>query len=266
MLYASYATGYKSGGFNQLRTEGQTDDPSALAFGPEESASGELGLRSTWLNRMITFNITGYFTKYSDFQAQVFDGFGIRVINAGSFQTYGFESDITLVPFPGWITVFTAGLTKTIYTDFEEGPCQQDDAVATPIGCTQDLTGRPLDNTPLWNLGLFTSYERALPVALPLLQGDNAEINWFVMMDYNYQSSRYLNASLDPALKVDPTSILGFRAGLRHPDTRWEVNAWIKNVTDEDYWAIGFDVPTMGGYAGFQAAPRTFGGTIRVKF
>jgi outer membrane receptor protein involved in Fe transport len=41
---------------------------------------------------------------------------------------------------------------------------------------------------------------------------------------------------------------------------------WIKNLTDEDVWAIGLDVPLIAGYAAFQLPPRTYGATIRVKF
>ena len=108
------------------------------------------------------------------------------------------------------------------------------------------------------DLNLFSQYENQF------LHHEN--VNWFVMMNYNYQSTRYLNASLDPFLKVRPTSLLGFRAGLRSPDESWEVSFWTRNVTNEQLWAIGFDVPTLGGYAAFQAPPRTYGGTIRLRF
>jgi iron complex outermembrane receptor protein len=260
MLYASFASGYKSAGYNQLRTNGQQNDESVLYFRPEKSKSYELGLRSQWFERMLTFNITGYYTDYEDFQTQVFDGLGIRVLNAGSFHTYGFEADITLALLEGWITIFGVGYTKTEYTDFDQGPCRQ----GNPLGCEQDLEGERLDSTPEWNISLVSTYEREVPRAL--LLGYNIDVNWFVLMDYNYQSNRYLNVSLDPVLRVDPTHVVGLRAGLREPDARWEVNVFVTNLTDEDVWAIGFDVPTVQGYAAFQAPPRTIGGTVRVKF
>ena len=77
----------------------------------------------------------------------------------------------------------------------------------------------------------------------------DVDVNWFVMTDYNYQSNRYLNVSLDPVLKVDPTHVVGLRAGLREPYAPWELNVFVMNLTDEYVWAIGFDVPTVGGYA-----------------
>ena len=264
MFYVSFATGYKSAGFNQLRTIGGGADERVLFFDPEKSKSYELGARTDWFNRMLTFNITGFFTDYDDFQTQVTDGLGISVINAGNLQTYGFEADITLALVEGWLTVFTAGYTRTEYTDFDKGPCRQ---VRTSrcIGGFQDLKGERLDNTPLWNLNLFSTYERRLPTAfLPWATG--ADINWFTTVTYNYESKRYLNASLDPFLIADPTHTVGLRAGLRDVGLGWEVNFWVNNVTDEDVWAIGLDIPTVGGFAAFQLAPRTYGGTVRLKF
>jgi iron complex outermembrane receptor protein len=260
MVYASLSTGYKSGGYNQLRATGAATEPEKLYFKPERSRSYELGMRTRWLDRMITLNLTGFFTDYKDFQAQVFDGFSIEVLNASSFQTYGFESDLTLALLEGWITVFGAGYTKTEYRNFPGGPQIQ----GSTAGGTQNLKGKRLDNTPLWNLSLFSSYERSVPDFL--LGASSLEVNWFLIVDYNYQSARNLNASLDPFLRVAPTHTVGLRAGVRHPDTRWEVAFWIKNLTDEDVWAIGLDVPLIAGYAAFQLPPRTYGATIRVKF
>jgi iron complex outermembrane receptor protein len=259
MVYASYATGYKSGGYNQLRTDGQATDQRKLWFEPENSGSIELGLRTSWFDRMLTFNITGFYTNYDDFQSQVFDGLGIRVENAGNFISTGFETDLTIVPLPGWITVFSAGYTYTEYKKFPEGPCTQEQTLLTPFGtpCIQDLGGRRLDGTPRWNVAIFTAYESEIP---------NVDANWYVQMDYNYQSWRYLNASLDEKLKADPVNQVGLRLGFRDPESIWDISAWVKNVTDDNFWVMGFDVPTVGGYAAFIAPPRTFGGTLRVKF
>jgi iron complex outermembrane receptor protein len=265
MLYASYATGYKSGGYNQLRTTGADSDPSKLWFGPESSQSIELGIRTTWLERMLTFNITGFFTDYDDFQALVFDGLGISVENAGRFITAGLEADLTIVPVPEWITVFGIGYTYTEYKDFPDGPCvQQESLLIGGQNCVQDLAGKRLDGTPRLDITLFSSYERALPTID--VKGLPSDANWFVSGNFNYQSTRWLNAALDPKLKTPRTKVLDLQTGLRSPDLDWELIFWVKNVTDEDYAVIGFDIPTMGGYASFLSPPRTIGGTIRLRF
>ena len=38
------------------------------------------------------------------------------------------------------------------------------------------------------------------------------------------------------------------------------------NVTDSNYFVIGFDVPVISGYAGVLGPPRQYGGTVRVRF
>ncbi len=265
MLYTSFANGFKSGGYNQLRSSGAFNDPNLLWFDPEYSYSYEVGLKTTWLDRRVTANITAYFTDYKDFQAQIFDGLGIYLRNAGRFYTYGFESDVTVVPLPGMIWSLTVGLTETEYQDFDNGPCTQqqvsDWAAAQPPGstavCTQDLKGKRLAQTPKWNIGTFAAYENSLP---------GIDIDWFAQMDHQYTSNRYMSASLDKKLKKGAYNLLSFRAGLRHPESAWEVAAWVKNVTDKDWWAAGFEVPTLGGYAVFTGPPRTYGLTLRAKF
>ncbi len=255
MLYASYSTGYKSGGYNQLRGNPDSD----VYFEPEKSKSWEAGIKTSWLDRMITWNITGFYTDYENFQVIVADGVNIFTQNAKGFYSTGFETDITIVPVAGWLTVVGVGFTKTKYDDYEDGPCLPEDRIAAGFGveCTQDLTGERRHNTPKLNFSLFSSYENGLPWF---------DINWFTQLDYNYMGKRYLDAALDKDLLTDRTHLLGLRAGLRDPEMRWEITAWVKNVTDETFEGTGFYMPLIGGFAVVLAPPRTAGVTLRANF
>jgi iron complex outermembrane receptor protein len=261
MLYASYATGYKSGGYNQLRQNaglGEDEDDVDRYFNPEESKSWEAGVKTSWLDRMVTWNVAGFYTDYKDFQVVVSDGLIIKTQNAKGFYSTGFETDLTIVPIEGWITVFGAGFVKTKYDDYEDGPCtakQLRDAGG--FVCEQDLTGERRAGAPSLNLTLFSAYERNLPWW---------DIDWFAQLDYNYMSKRYLETDLDKNLLTDRTHLLGLRAGLRHPEMKWELAAWMKNVTDETFQAAGFDIPVLGGYAVVIGPPRTVGVTARMNF
>ena len=110
---------------------------------------------------------------------------------------------------------------------------------------------------PSLNLTLFSAYERNLPWW---------DIDWFAQLDYNYMSKRYLETDLDKNLLTDRTHLLGLRGGLRHPEMKWELTAWVKNVTEETFQAAGFDIPVLGGYAVVIGPPRTAGVTARVNF
>ena len=266
MLYASFANGFKSGGFNQLRVPANAESE----FGDEKAYSYEAGLRSQWMDNELTFNITGFFTDYDDFQAQTFDGSTILVRNAGKLYSYGFESD--LVYSPRWVDNLQLGLQLGFniakYQSFADAqatvPEQINEAFpevpliycnTTP--CTQDLTGQVLDNAPQWTSTLFLNYERPVP---------KVPIFWFGRIDYTYTSEYYLAQDLDPNLLQSGYNLLNLHTGFRTDDDLLEFTLWMTNVTDSNYFVIGFDVPVISGYAGVLGPPRQYGGTVRVRF
>ncbi|MDG2049506.1 MAG: TonB-dependent receptor [Myxococcota bacterium] len=266
MLYASFANGFKSGGFNQLRVPANAESE----FGDEKAYSYEAGLRSQWFDNQLTFNITGFFTDYDDFQAQTFDGSTILVRNAGQLFSYGFESD--MVYSPSWIDNLQLGLQLGFniakYQSFPDAQATVPEQVAeafpaaplvycqqTP--CTQDLSGQVLDNAPRWTSTLFLNYERPVP---------KVPIFWFGRIDYTYTSEYYLAQDLDPNLLQSGYNLLNLHTGFRTDDDLLEFTLWMTNVTDSNYFVIGFDVPVISGYAGVLGPPRQYGGTVRVRF
>ena len=129
------------------------------------------------------------------------------------------------------ITSFGAGYTFTECDDYIDGPCPQEPGVPIPPPeC--DLTGRRRAGAPRLNLTLFSAYQHTLGFV---------DFDWFTQVDYQYLSMRYLDTDLDPVLKAPRTSLLGLRAGFRSPEGRWELSAWMKNVTDTDFLVAGFD-------------------------
>jgi iron complex outermembrane receptor protein len=199
MLFANFATGFKSGGFNQLRVSVGTP----TEFNDEESTNYEAGVRSTLLEEMLTLNVTGFFTTYDQFQAQLFDGTSISVRNAGSLVSYGFEGDLVLAPLEGLVIGSSVGFNVAEYEEFKNGEQtaqQRWDAssgrlltycATAPVeDCVQDLSGKTLDNVPRWTVSSFLQYEY--------------ETHWrhdlvlFARAEYNFSSSRFLAQDLDP--------------------------------------------------------------------
>ena len=85
MLYGSYSRGFKSGGFNQRRTmEENREEENNTQFDPEYSTNLEAGAKTSWFGRMLTLNGTVFYTWYSDFQSQSFDGSGWLVSQASN--------------------------------------------------------------------------------------------------------------------------------------------------------------------------------------
>jgi iron complex outermembrane receptor protein len=282
MIYASFANGFKSGGFNQLRTSESLAGPLKSEFDDELSFNYELGGKTTWFDGTLLANLTGYFTDYRDFQAQIFDGSSIVVDNAGRLFSWGLESELRwvpeFVPDRGFVLGAALGLNFTQYKQFDNAPAtvpQQNEIVSAspPPGytpgtsavacilpaydCSQDLTGRRLDNAPRISLSLFASYERKLP-GFPLV--------WFSQGDYLIETFKYLDTDLDSNEIQDPINLLGFRTGLKTEDDMIELSFWVANTLNQGWFVAGSDVPIVNGYWGVNAPPRTYGGTVRFRF
>jgi outer membrane receptor protein involved in Fe transport len=78
----------------------------------------------------------------------------------------------------------------------------------------------------------------------------------------------YLDVDLDPAMKQSPTHIVNLRGGFRGQLQygEWELTGWVRNLTDAGYNVVGFDVPTLNGFAGVNGPPRQAGLTIRFTY
>jgi iron complex outermembrane receptor protein len=270
MIYGSFSSGFKSGGFNQLRTkegvEGEFDD--------EESLNFEIGTRTSWFDQRLTLNGTVFYTDYDQFQAQTFDGISIDVRNAGSLRSYGIEAELALEPADGLIFGSAIGWNVAEYTDFKQGEMTAEQryfaalpgspASCSGSDCVQDLTGEVLDNAPHWSVNAFGQYDFPLP-SIP--------VNLFIRGEYTYTSGRYLAQDLDRNLFQPGTHVVNLRGGFKSDWqarqiglSGWELIGWVRNLTDEGYNVIGFDVPTLNGFAGVNAPPRQYGVTVRLHF
>jgi iron complex outermembrane receptor protein len=261
MLYASIARGFKSGGFNQLRTQESRE----TQFDDESGTSYEAGARTTWFDQMITANGTFFYSMFDDFQAQSFDGTSIFVTNAGSLTSWGFEGDLVVVPHPSVVLGTSLGFTRATYDVFDEAECTVEQVEEQGIGCLQDLSGEPLDNSPELTTYTFIQFEHLIPLPweTPAWLGP---VMGTLRAEHSYSSSLYLQQDLDPNLKQEAYNILNLRAGVRNADDRWDVTLWTRNVLDEAYNLVGFDTPIISGFAAVNGPPRTFGVTMTVRF
>lgn len=266
MYYASVSQGFKSGGFNQLRTAGGLN----TEFDDEKSTNHEMGWKGSWLEGRMQFNGTVYYVDYQDFQSQTFDGSAIAVRNAGSLESYGLELEVQYVPTINLSLGGSMGYNKAEYTEFDDGACTVDQAndfnnalpVPNPFpgaaGCTRDLEGAELDNAPELTVSSFLQYRDSFETW--------SGYEWFGRLEYIYTDSFFLAQDLDPKLENDATNLFNGRLGITDMDESWEVVLWGRNLTDENYYAAGLDVPILSGYAGYNAPPRTYGVSLRFNF
>jgi iron complex outermembrane receptor protein len=98
--YFKYSEGYRAGGFNLYNVI-------LKPFQPENLTAYEIGLKSSWWNDRLRFNIDAFDEDYQDIQvdAVVLDPILKSLVtvteNLGQANYKGFESDLAFVPFDG---------------------------------------------------------------------------------------------------------------------------------------------------------------------
>ncbi|RYF93998.1 MAG: TonB-dependent receptor [Caulobacteraceae bacterium] len=126
MVYARYAVGFKSGGFN-----GRANNPGEQApYDPEQMNSWEAGLKSRFWENKVLVNFTVFTNDYQDFQARVSGtvtdpGTGLpspelTVINAGSLKLSGAELEASIRPIEGLLLDAQVGYLNAKYDGFDD--------------------------------------------------------------------------------------------------------------------------------------------------
>ncbi|MBW8753163.1 MAG: TonB-dependent receptor [Sphingomonadales bacterium] len=255
MLFASYKEGFKSGGFDAGYTNAAiiANPARGQTFLPEHVKGGELGLKSRFADRQVTFNLTGYWYDYTGFQVSVFDTISraFRLQNAGSARVRGVEAELRYSPnaVPGLSLHATAAYNDAKYRRFDTADCYQGQTQA--LGCNlgvlngtartaQDLSGRRLRKAPEFAATFGGYYET--PVTDGLMLGLSVDGSYSGAYEYgtNYQPLAYQRAYA----KVDAT------LRLFTDDKRWEFAVIGRNLTDKRNLINGIDRTGTGSGKG----------------
>ncbi|MGC6521246.1 MAG: TonB-dependent receptor [Candidatus Micropelagos thuwalensis] len=180
MVYASYTTGFRSGGWQTRGVGGYLGGPNATNtprdYGPyesEEVESIELGLRSELNDGKLVFNATAFMADYNDKQEVVVTG-GFApcsptctfVVNAGDVEISGLELDAKAF-LSDRLTVNAAiGILDSEYKTFDyNGTDVADDSqlIFAPestvsLGFDYDIAMETGDMTFSGNLSMFDEY------------------------------------------------------------------------------------------------------------
>ena len=236
MVFASAATGTKSGGFNTA-----SGLPEDREFDDEDTLSYELGLKSTLLDNRLRLNATVFYSEIEAYQSQqeLEGGVGTFVSNQGEVQTSGLDVYLEAVPLPN-LTI-TAGLLYMHDYEITAGP---DEGLKLPF--TAEYSG---------NL--------SATLVLPMADG-----NVYWRTDYSYMDDHATTVASEDALEpkdFDDRSVLNMKLGWRND--HWNLSLWGKNLTDDEYASFtGMTLPFTGMAVYFLAPPKTYGATLRYDF
>ena len=245
MGYASVARGYKAGGFNLDRVQVGVTPQDDTSFQGEFVDSYEVGLKTTWADGNLLFNVALFHQEYEDFQLNSFLGTAFVVRSIPKVTSQGFDADLLWqTGVPGLMV--QGGVT---YAETEYGSETVPDLPLLP--------GGQMSFAPKWSGNASVTYE--WDFGSNLLGRFNVGAKY--MSEYNTGSD------LKPEKMQDAYTLVNARFGIGRQDRRWMVEFWGQNLTDETYKQVGIDAPIQAGaYNAFLGAPRTYGMTLRVRY
>jgi iron complex outermembrane receptor protein len=251
LLYASWARGFKSGGFT-ARVGVPADG--ANPFDPEKVDTFEAGVKADLLDRHLRINLAAFYTNYRDMQvAQIYfdretSTQGNRILNAGKSEIKGFELEAMAVPVEGMTLRGSLAYLDARYKEF---------LYSDPLsGQIIDLEGYRLQNAPKWNATFGANF------VLPL--GNGAEL--VTDVNYTYTASKYYTAILDTQRsQIQPTHMVDGTLTYRPDGAAWSIGLWGTNLLDSRYLSTVYDSPGYAGLAGY-APPRQYGASASFNF
>ena len=289
LTYASYARGYKAGGFNLDRSalgnpvtfSVAAIDPSSLQFAEETVTAYEIGAK--YATREFGVSLAGFRQEFTNFQLNTFNGsvFLVQNVNACSASLGGADMDASAATgacatdnvVPGVISQgvemeaylspiqdlnFSLGLT---YVDSSYENELIGDDTGTPLDpALRLLPGDNLSNAP--ELVATSSVTWTPPIGTSGMKG-LFFLNARMTSDYNTGSDLLYGKEQDGYV------IVNGRVGVTNIANRFAIEGWVSNLFDKDYTQVAFNTPFVAPqqtYSAFLAEPRTYGITVRGRF
>lgn len=243
-LYARYARGYKSGGWN-VDFIGAATFADRIRFRPERVDSGEIGMK--YEAGRTRFSLAGFYAEIDDYQIDQFVDLGagqtsIQLRNAARARSWGAEAELSVRPVDRLNLDFGLGYTNAAFKRFADGG-----------GPGIDLDGNRLPYAPRVTATGQARY------SIPLAFGPKLNLS----ADWTYRSKSFSGPENLARQRIDDRHLVGARGGLE--GRNWEVAAWARNLFGASYIENRiFDF--------FQTAvvergePRTYGVTASLRY
>lgn len=244
LLYFTAAKGYKSGGFNGRPATRKVLDP----FDPEKVWAYEAGWKSDLLERRLRLNGAAFWSDYEDIQfAASVEVNGVPVFvtqNAGRAEIRGFELELETLPAPGWNISASVGYTDSDLVEVDP---------RVPFSLEE---GVKLPKTPEWTANTAIQYAFDL----------HEQGAFIARADYRYSSKIYNDLLNSETIAQRNLGLLNARLSWTPLSSRWDLSAFVTNLTDEDYIAHGSVAGAFGFHIGVTGRPREWGLTAQWRF
>lgn len=234
MVYGTYSTGFRSGGFNS----------DGSLFQDENLSNFELGFKSSlWQQRMI-LNGALYYSKSEDFQFFFVDlnRGGAQVIdNIDKTDISGAELEFQILASESLRVFGGVGITDSEIKEFSQAPEQ---------------VGNHTPKTTRYTANLGAQYSIEI----------NSDWDALLRVDFERRGRKFWHP--DNLESLNPINLISARASLESENMSFSL--WGRNLGDEIYYADFNDLSYTGLPSqqdiGFLAQPRTYGLDVTVRF
>lgn len=268
MAYASYGTGYKSGGTNTDRIA-EGFEP---VFGPEHSKAAEVGVKVDFPEQNLRVNVAAHHTKTEDFQSNVFIGSSFSLQNAGDYLVKGIELETLWIPIEGTRISLAYDYTDATFDSFEKGPCWSVTPWHTGI---MDPGQQYLENgTP----ATYCDRSGDRPFTRPESKGTlgieqgfflSDDIYSFAKLEYTYFGNIFTESSDDPISYRESVNVFNASIFFSFDKYDFDVVLWGRNIgKDDDQWSTS-SIPgplQAGKMLNFYSEPTTYGVSFKKRF
>jgi len=260
-LYARAARGYRAPSIQGRALFEFVSVQNSISTAQSETINSyEVGLKSAFMDNAVRFNLTGFYYRLKNAQLTAVGGASnaARLLNAAAVDGYGFEAELDVAPAQG--LTFSAGLALN-HTEIKDpnlfvAGCASGCTVLDPVRAGSpgiySINGNSLPQAPEWSANWSARY------AVPVGSGEiyaftdwayRSKIQFFLYESTEYSSNNSLEG--------------GLRLGYQFADKKYDIAAFVRNITDTEVAQGGIDFNNL---TGFVNEPRIWGVEIGVKF
>ncbi len=283
LVYASYARGYKAGGFNldksalkvPILTFASVGGVQALVgnlqFAPETNTSYEVGLK--YSTRTFSLNLSAFRQEFKNFQLNTFNGtvFLVQNINGCTANLNGGDRDQSKFSTAPNFNPAAATTGACAAGDVGYGVVSQGVELEASLVPARDFrVGLGLTYADTHYRDQLVGNDSGAPLdqALRMLPGQKlsnapeivatASVAWtpelgssglsgLVYFDTRMTSDYNTGSDLFPQKGQDGYALVNGRIGIRGKDEAWAVELWAQNLFNQNYTQVAFNSPFQEG-------------------
>lgn len=249
-VYASYSTGFKSGGFQYVPFNLGAAN---TLFAPEDIKTYEIGLKSEWLDRHLRLNVAAFRYDYKNLQvARIVDtpnGPQSLTTNAAASKVQGIDIEMLLRPSDNFDVGVTYGYLDAKYKNY----------FTTISGTPVSYDGTRMVRAPEHTINVGAEWR------IPLGDSDDRvtlRADYALLSDFYFEpgEGNSIFGSGTPLTKEESYGLLDLRATFDISNFR--ITAYVNNATNKEYRRT---VNGLGNtIVGFAGTPRIYG--LRIAY